>query len=114
MSDDKTAAEKVDPKEFVDADDPRYKGFRIKEFWVAMAIDADDMEAPLFVSPLMAQMFNLAFGPAMAADERRLVNLREFAAWAASQYGTCVYIRHFKPDGDPEIKIPLSGGIVSD
>jgi hypothetical protein len=50
----------------------------------------------------------------MAADERRLVNLREFAAWAASQYGTCVYIRHFKPDGDPEIKIPLSGGIVSD
>jgi hypothetical protein len=114
MTDDRTDAEKIDPTEFVDADDPRYKGFRIKEYWMATAIDHDDMEAPLFVSPLMATMFHLAYGPAMAADERRLINLREFAAWSASQYGIPIYIRHYVPDGDPEIKLPISGGIASD
>jgi len=104
----------MDPREYVHPDDPRYKGFRIREYWLATALDPDDMEAPLYVSPLMAQMFHLAVGPAMAADERRLENLRDFAAWMATQFGTIVYIRHFKPDGEPEIKIPTGGGIASD
>ena len=114
MTDDKTEAEKVDPTEHVDQDDPRYKGFRIREYWVATAIGPDDMEAPLFVSLEMATMFNLAPGPALAAGERRLHNLREFAAWSATQWVISIDIRHFVPDGDPEIKIPLQGGIASD
>jgi hypothetical protein len=113
--DEKTEAERLDPREFVDQDDPRYNGFRIREWWMATAVDpADNTEGPLFVSGLMAQMFNLMPGPAMAADERRLHNLRDFAAWSAAQYGTTICIRHFKPEGDPEIIIPQSGGIGSD
>lgn len=114
MTDDRTAAERMNPREFVDQDDERYKGFRIKEYWIATAIDPDDMEAPLFVDPVMARMFNLSVGPAFAADERRLHNLREFASWSATQFGISIYIKHFKPDGDPEIMIPLQGGIASD
>jgi hypothetical protein len=114
MTDDRTEAERLDPRQYVDADDPRYKGFRIKEYWIATAIESDDMEAPLYVSPLMAVMFHLMPGPAMAADERRLENLRDFAAWSATQFGVIVYIRHFKPEGEPEIKIPMGGGIGSD
>jgi hypothetical protein len=114
MTDDKTEAERLDPREFVDQDDPRYKGFRIHEYWIATCIDPDDMEAPLFVDPVMARMFNLGVGPAFAADERRLHNLREFASWSATQFGVIVYIKHFTPDGEPEIKIPLQGGIASD
>jgi hypothetical protein len=114
MGDDKTEAEKLDPREMIDPEDPRYKGFRIREYWVALAIDPDDMEAPLFVSPLMAHMFNLAPGPALAADERRLKNLRDFAAWSATQFGVVVYIKHFKPEGEPEVFLPQAGGIASD
>lgn len=99
-----TEAERIDPSVHIDQDDPRYDGFRIREYWMATAVAPDNQEAPLFVVPgYMTEKFHLAPGPAMAADERRLLHLREYAAWSAKQYECEVRIRHFVPEGDDEV-----------
>jgi hypothetical protein len=99
----KTEAENVDPREHIDPDDPRYDGFRLREYWVATAVAPDNQEAPLFVVPQMASDFHLSPGPALAADERRLLHLREYAQWAADAHQCEVRIRHFVAEGDDEV-----------
>lgn len=101
-----TEAERIDPAEHIDPDDPRYDGFRVREYWMATAVAPDNQEAPVYVDPMMAQKFHLAVGPAMAADERRARHLRELAAWVAQEYETEIHVRHFMPKGDPEIYSP--------
>jgi hypothetical protein len=98
-----TEAEHVDPHEHVDPDDPRYDGFRIAEYWMATAISPDNMEAAVFVGLTEAERFHLYPGPALAADARRLVHLREYARWAAQFYNVEIRVRHFVPEGEPEI-----------
>jgi hypothetical protein len=98
-----TEAEGIDPHEHIHPDDPRYAGFRINEYWMATALAPDDQEAPLLVEPQMGADFHLPPGPAMAADERRLIHLREFAAWSAQVHDCEVRIRHFVPEGEPEV-----------
>jgi hypothetical protein len=99
MNDKRTDAE-LDPAEHIDADDPRYDGFRIRELWAATAVATDNQEATLWVDLEDANAYHLTQGPAMAADERRLRHLREFAQAIATRYGVEVRIRHFCPAGD--------------
>lgn len=103
MSERRSEAERIDPHEHIDPDDPRYDGFRIAEYWIATALSPDNQEAPLFVTPQMARDFHLADGPAMASDERRLMHLREYAHWMATHYHAEIRIRHFVPEGDDEV-----------
>lgn len=98
-----TEAESIDPREHIHQDDPRYDGFRITEYWAATAVAPDDQEAPLFVTRGLAATFDLAPGPAFATDARRLVRLRDFAAWAADQFQCEVRVRHFVPEGEDEV-----------
>jgi hypothetical protein len=107
--DEGTAAERIDPHEHIDPDDPRYDGFRIREYWIATAIAPDNQEAPLFVTPQMASDFHLSPGPAMSADERRRLHLRDYAQWIATHYEHEVRIRHFVPEGEPELITPGTG-----
>lgn len=101
--DDRTPAERIDPAIHIDQDDPRYDGFRIREYWILTAVAPDNQEAPLFLPPHLAQRFHLSVGPAMAADQRRLVNLREFAKWARDELGWELRLRHFVPEGEDEV-----------
>ena len=104
MDDERTEAERIDSRWHVSASDPRYDGFRIREYWIATAVGPDNQEGPLFVEPITAFRFHLSPGPAMAADERRLRHLREFAAIAARESGYEVRVRHFVPsDEDDEV-----------
>ena len=106
MSDERTPAERLDPEEHIDKDDPRYDGFRIREYWMLTAIGPDNQEAPVLVDTRAAYRFHLAIGPAMAADQRRLLHLREFAAYVASTFSDGddpgLKIRHFVPEGQDE------------
>lgn len=101
-----TPAERIDPAEHIDADDERYDGFRIREYWIATVVAPDNQEAPLGVDPLDAPRFHMTPGPAMAADQRRLHHLREFAKEIASANDIEVVIRHFVSEGEPEIVKP--------
>ena len=105
-SDDRTEAERIDPAEHVDKDDPRYDGFRIREYWMATATAPDNQEAPILVTTGLAAHFHLTPGPAMASDERRARHLREFAAWVAREFQWEVQVRHFVPEGEPEVYEP--------
>ena len=99
-----TEAERVDPAEHVDDDDPRYDGFRIRDYWILTAIGPDDQEAPLWVTEGHARIFHLSIGVSMASDERRLHHLRQYAAWITeANPGMGLRIRHFVPEGEPEI-----------
>ena len=68
----RTEAETADPGEHMHPDDPRYDGFRIREYWILTAVAPDNQEAPLLISPNAGAQYHLADGPAMAADQRRL------------------------------------------
>lgn len=105
---DRTEAERIDPHEHIHKDDPRYDGFRIHEYWMATAIAPDNQEAAVLVTAGLASQFHLSPGPAMAADGRRLVHLREFAAWVAREFLVEVRVRHFVPKGEPEVYGPSS------
>lgn len=99
-----TEAEHIDPTEHVSSADPRYDGFRIKEFWIlTSASGGDDQEALLWLDPTTAHHFHLTPGPTMASDERRLVHLREYAKWVTgANPGYQLKIRHFIPEGEDE------------
>jgi hypothetical protein len=99
----KTEAEQIDPKQHIDPDDPRYDGFRLREYWVATSTAGDNQEAPLFVGDQMGRDFHLSPGPAMAADERRLLHLREYADFMAKRFKVEIRIRHFVAEGDDEV-----------
>lgn len=105
--DERTEAERVDPAENIDIDDPRYDGFRIREYWVATTVAPDNQEAILGINPVEAMSFNLTLGVAMATDERRLVRLRAYAEYAAEKFSVEIKIRHFVPvEGEDEIFLP--------
>jgi hypothetical protein len=95
-----TDADRADPDEHIDQDDPRYDGFRIREIWAMTAIAPDNQEALLWVEPHDARPFHLSPGPAFASDARRLKHLREYAKAQAGLYGIEVRIRHFVPAAD--------------
>lgn len=95
MDADRTDAENTDPDEFIDQDDSRYDGFRIRELWMATTIGPDDQEGVLGLEPREAREFHLLPGPAFAADGRRLRHLKAFAQKQADTFGVQVTIRHF-------------------
>lgn len=100
----RTEAERIDPTEHLPDDDPRYDGFRIHDYWILTNVGSDNQEAPLFVTPPQARAFHLSIGPAMASDERRAHHLRQYAAWMAEgNPGLEFRLRHFVPEGEPEI-----------
>ena len=109
-----TEAEQIDPHEHVDPNDPRYKGFRIKEYWIATSTDGDDQESPIFVDLINARKFSISAGVAMASDRRRLYHLRKFVKHMSDYYGAVITIRHFIPEGEPEIFLPTGGGATHD
>lgn len=101
----KTLAETIPQEEepHIDTDDPRYDGFRINEYWIATARAPDNQEAMLWVNGHEVIRYHLAGGPAMAADERRLAHLREYAQDVAETHHVDVHIRHFVSDGKTEV-----------
>jgi len=106
MADDRSEAERIDPAEHIDPNDPRYAGFRIREYWALTCIDPDNQEAMIWINNRMAADFHLTPGPAMAADERRLLHLREFGQRAADELGYELRLRHFVPEGEAEVISP--------
>jgi len=101
-----TEAERLPPEQHIDQDDRRYDGFRIREYWLATTIGDDDQEAALGVGAESMRRYHLPPGPAMAADQRRLIHLRQFAADCAKDFGLAVRIRHFVADGVDEVIEP--------
>jgi hypothetical protein len=99
----RTEAERVDPREHISAEDPRYDGFRIREYWMLTAVAPDNQEAPVFVHRDYAARHHLPVGPALAADERRREHLRELGQEMAQKFGTPFKIRHFVADGEDEV-----------
>lgn len=100
----RTLAERTPLSEHIDDEDLRYAGFRIREYWILTSVDDLDMESALFVTLPNALHFHLSQGPAMAADERRLAHLVEFAEWLAKENpGVELRIRHFVPEGEDRI-----------
>ena len=102
MDAERTPAEH-DPAEHIDSDDPRYDGFRIREYWIATAIAPDNQEAPLWVPPSVALSYHLSEGVAFAADERRLKHLRDYVRMVVKGSDVQVRIRHFVPEGEDEV-----------
>ena len=76
-------------------DDPIYEGFRITEYWMVTTLAPDNREGVLFVDEERADRFKISMGLAMASDEVRLANLRDFAQAAANEFGVELSIRHF-------------------
>jgi hypothetical protein len=98
-----TEAEGIPPEQHISDDDPRYDGFRIREYWMLTTTGPDNQEAPLWVTEPQAVRFHLSPGPSMASDARRLHHLRQYAQWMADgNPGMTFVIRHFVPEGDDE------------
>lgn len=83
----------------ISADDPRYDGFRITEFWILTAVDpVTNQEGVLaFKDP------NDYIQPAMATDHRRLEMLKQLAK-DTPEDTTSLRIIHFKLVDEEVIK----------
>ncbi|WP_028058330.1 hypothetical protein [Candidatus Solirubrobacter pratensis] len=108
MSDERTEAERIDPSIGVGPDDPRYRGFRIREYWMATTVSStrgEDWEGPLWITPQVAKAFGFSSpGPAMANDQRSLAVIRKWAEWMTRENaGLIIRIRHFVTEGPDEV-----------
>jgi len=101
-----TEAENIPPEQHVHPDDPRYDGFRIKEYWALTMLGEDNQEGMIWVDTARAIRYHMISGPGMASDERRLLHLRDLARDLVKEHGVELRIRHFVVEGEDEVFSP--------